>query len=175
MRLAHTEFLYCIKPVPVAVIRSKLYSMQLIPIDTDETRNLKFRGNHECIAVLDVYPDYYRKVGFNKPWIGYFATMDGNEIMGTAGYKGKPKNGKVEIAYGTFKKYEGRGIGTEICRQLVLLALQSDPDVRITARTLQDGHASMAILKKNGFECMGIVWDEEDGDVLEWELPKNGR
>jgi RimJ/RimL family protein N-acetyltransferase len=99
--------------------------------------------------------------------------VDGNALVGTAGFKGKPKEGKVEIAYGTFKNYEGQGIGTEICRQLVLLALQSDPDVRITARTLQDGHASMAILKKNGFKYMGVVWDEEDGDVLEWELPRN--
>ena len=93
--------------------------------------------------------------------------------MGAAGYKGKPKDGKVEIAYGTFKKYEGQGIGTEICRQLVLRSLQTDPAVRITARTLQDGYASMTILKKNGFECLGIVYDDEDGDVLEWELKKH--
>jgi RimJ/RimL family protein N-acetyltransferase len=146
--------------------------MEFLAIDIDETRNVKFRENPECIPGLDIMPDYYRKVGFNKPWIGYFATTDGEEIVGAAGYKGKPKDGKVEIAYGTFKKYEGQGIGTEICRQLVLLALQSDPDVRITARTFQDGHASMAILKKNGFECLGTVHDEEDGDVFEWELPK---
>ena len=149
--------------------------MQLISIDIDETRNSKFRENSECIPILDHYPAYYSKIGFDKPWIGYFASVDGNEIVGAAGYKGKPKEGKVEIAYSTFKKFEGHGIGTEICRQLVLLALQSDPGVRITARTLQDGHASIAILKKNGFECTGIVRDEEDGDVLEWELPKNSR
>ena len=144
--------------------------MELLAIDIDEARNAKFQENPECIPVLDVYPDYYRKIGFNKPWIGYFACNEGNEIVGAAGYKGQPKQGKVEIAYGTFKKYEGQGIGTEICRQLVLLALQSDHDVRITARTFKDGYASMAILKKNGFECLGEVYDEEDGDVFEWVL-----
>jgi|SRR5687768_9548553 len=92
------------------------------------------------------------------------------KIVGAGGYKGKPKEGKVEIAYGTFKKCEGQGVGTEICRQLVLLSLQTDPGIRITARTLQDGHASIAILKKNGFECLGIVYDKEDGNVLEWEF-----
>src|SRR5829696_9039644 len=112
--------------------------MQLLPIDIDETKNIVFRSNPECIPVLDMYPDYFKKVGYNKPWIGYFATIDGNEIVGAAGFKGKPKDGKVEIAYGTFKKYEGQGIGTEICRQLVLLAFETDPAVRITARTLQD-------------------------------------
>jgi [ribosomal protein S5]-alanine N-acetyltransferase len=149
--------------------------MILLQIDIDETKNNKFIGKPECLPVLKVYPDYYRKVGFNKPWIQYFASSDGEEIVGAAGYKGKPKDGKVEIAYGTFKNYEGQGIGTEICRQLVLLALQADPEVRITARTFQEGHASMAILKKNGFECLGIVYDEEDGDVFEWEFIKKSR
>ena len=134
-----------------------------------------FKENPECIPILDVYPDYYKKVGFNKPWIGYFATIDNDIIVGAAGYKGKPKQGKVEIAYGTFKKYEGQGIGTEICRQLVRLAVQTDHLVRITARTSKDGFASMAILKKNGFECLGTVHDEEDGDVFEWELLLDSR
>lgn len=149
--------------------------MMLIPIDRDETKNEQFIDNPECIPVLTVYPGYYQKIGFNRPWIGYFASLDGNEIVGTAGYKGKPKDGKVEIAYGTFESYEGQGIGTEICRQLVLLALKADPDIRITARTLQEGYASIAILKKNGFQCLGIVHDEEDGDVFEWEFIKKSR
>ncbi|MCW3107425.1 MAG: N-acetyltransferase [Segetibacter sp.] len=87
--------------------------MVLLAIDIDETKNVKFRNNQECLDVLNVYPGYYRKVGYNKPWIGYFTTIDGEEIIGAGGYKGKPKDGKVEIAYGTFEKYQGRGIGTE--------------------------------------------------------------
>ncbi len=146
--------------------------MVLLPIDVDEAKNTRFLDNPECVPILKVYPEYYKKIGFNKPWIGYFASIDGTEIVGTAGYKGKPRDGRIEVAYGTFKEYEGKGIGTEICRQLVLLALQADPDVKITARTMQDGYASMKILEKNGFQCLGIVHDEEDGDVFEWELPK---
>ena len=146
--------------------------MQLLPIDIDESQNIKFRNNPECLEVLTVYPDFYQRIGFNKPWIGYFATFNGQEIIGVGGFKGKPKEGKVELAYGTFKEYQGRGVGTEICRQLVKLTLQTNPALRITARTLQDGFASMAILKKNGFECLGIVEDEEDGAVLEWEYKK---
>lgn len=146
--------------------------MQLLPIEIEEAKNTAFRKNAECIEVLKVYPGYYEKVGYNKPWIGYFAINDADEIVGAAGYKGKPKDGKVEIAYGTFEKYRGQGIGTDICRQLVLLSLQADPSIRITARTFPDGDASMKILKKNGFECLGIVYDEEDGNVFEWEFKK---
>ena len=144
-----------------------------LPIDIDETQNEKFSGNPECVEILQVYGPFYQKAGFNKPWIGYFATWEGEEeIIGGGGYKGKPKDGTIEVAYGVFKNYQGQGIGTAICRQLVQLALQTDPAVRITARTLQDNSASMNILKKNGFECLGVVYDEEDGDVLEWEYKK---
>jgi RimJ/RimL family protein N-acetyltransferase len=144
--------------------------MILLPIDIDESKNIQFLNNPECISVLNVYPDYYKKVGFNKPWIGYFASIDDSEIVGTGGFKGQPNEGKVEIAYGSFKNHEGRGIGTEICRQLVTLALHANERIRITARTMEDGYASMTILKKIGFQCIGVVHDEEDGNVLEWEF-----
>lgn len=147
--------------------------MILLPIDLDASLNSKFSKNSECEEVLSVYPDYYKRVGYNKPWIGYFATIDGNEIIGYGGYKGMPREGKLEIAYGTFKKHVGQGNGIEICRQLVLLALQTDPSIRITARTLMENSASTSILIRNDFECMGIVNDEEDGEVWEWEFQKD--
>jgi RimJ/RimL family protein N-acetyltransferase len=56
----------------------------------------------------------------------------------------------------------------------VELSLATDPAIRITARTLPDSYASIGILKKNGFVCLGMVYDEEDGDVLEWEFKKSG-
>lgn len=145
--------------------------MQFLPIDSEAINNIQFVDNPECTLIIEEMQKYYKKVGFNKPWIGYFASIDGKALVGVAGYKGMPKDGKIEIAYGTFKGYEGQGIGTKICKQLVCLAQQSDPNVRITARTFQDGHASMVILRKNGFKCLGRVYDEEDGDVFEWELP----
>jgi len=146
--------------------------MKLLPIEVDDVSNSEYRGNPECIEILDVYPVYYARVGFMKPWIGYFASGDNDEIVGCGGFKGSPVKGKVEIAYGTFKNYQGRGVATEICRQLVLLAIQTDSSIRITARTLMEPNASTRVLKKNGFEFMGIVYDEEDGDVWEWELRK---
>ena len=147
--------------------------MKLLPIDIDETKNAHFLENRECLAALEVYPDYYKRVGYNPPWIGYFVADDKNEMVGCGGYKGKPKVDTVEIAYGTFKKFEGQGVGTQICRQLVLLSLQTDPAIKIRARTLPENHASIGILKRNGFECLGLVYDEDDGDVLEWAFKKN--
>ena len=142
--------------------------MMLLPIDIEDSQNNRFRNNDECIALLDVYVGYYKKIGFNMPWVGYLATVNGQALVGCGGYKGQPRAGRVEIAYGTFKGFEKKGIATAICRELVLLSLRTDPLVTITARTLVENYASRKVLQRNQFICQGIIWDEEDGDVLEW-------
>lgn len=55
---------------------------------------------------------------------------------GRGGFKGRPLQGKVEIAYGTFERFRQQGFGSEICSQLVKLALKADSSVQITAHTL---------------------------------------
>ncbi len=37
------------------------------------------------------------------------------------------------------------------------------------ARTVENNYKSIKVLKKNRFECIGKVHDEDDGEVLEWE------
>jgi len=142
--------------------------MELVPISLDSNLNAEFEANTDCKEYLQMSIDFFKRVGFIPPWIGYYARLN-NEFVGSAAFKGKPKDKKVEIAYGTFRKHEGKGIGTEICRQLVLLSLKTDPEIKITARTLPEENASTRILKKNGFILIGPVWDEEDGNVWEWE------
>jgi RimJ/RimL family protein N-acetyltransferase len=146
--------------------------MKLLPIEREQTQNQHFAATPECAEIITIFTEHYKKVGFRKPWIAYFVADEEGRIIGGAGFKGKPKDNKIEVSYGTFKQHEGKGIGTEMCRQLVLLALQTDPSVQITAQTLADNHASMGILKKNGFVCVGTVHDEEDGEVLAWEFQK---
>ena len=146
--------------------------MKLIPIDIDETLNSEFLQNPACTDFLQVYPAFYEKVGFVKPWIGYFVANEEREIIAFGGFKGKPKNGKIEIAYGTVAKFERQGYGTMLCKELVLLAMKEDSTVQIIARTLPEENASTRILKRNGFEFTGIVWDDDDGNVWEWKFKK---
>ena len=120
-----------------------------------------------CLEVFDSFEKYYPKVGFFRPWIGYFF-LDGENIVATGGFKGQPKNRKIEIAYGTVPLYEGRSYATEVCHKLVHLALDTDPSLLITARTLKEENASTRVLKKNNFKLMGTVEDPEDGEVWEW-------
>jgi RimJ/RimL family protein N-acetyltransferase len=115
---------------------------------------------------------YYQMIGYSLPWIGYLATVDGEQIIGTGGFKGRPMQNRVEVAYSIFKKHEGNGFGTQLCKMLVLLAKKTDPGVIITARTLMEESASVKLLRRNGFLFKGMVNDQDDGDVWEWEYPE---
>lgn len=143
--------------------------MELLPIKKTLEENQEFLAQPDCRDNIYMSVDFYERKGFNPPWIGYFAQVDG-KLVGGVGFKGKPQAGKVEIGYGTFPPYQQQGFGTEMCRRLVVLALETDPAIRVMARTLPENYGSAAILKKNNFELLGTVYDEEDGDVWEWEF-----
>lgn len=141
--------------------------IQLLPIHKTLSENQHFLAYPDCEPGLAMTVSFFNRVGYTPPWIGYFAELDGN-LVGSCAFKGKPKGGRVEIAYGTFPAYQHQGIGAELCRQLVQLALTTDPTITVTARTLPEESYSTRILRKNGFVCLGTVWEEEDGDVWEW-------
>ena len=145
--------------------------MELIPINEKLEDNKEFLNNPLCQESLHMTINFFKRVGYQPPWISYYV-QDRDVIMGAAAFKGAPQNGSVEIAYGTFEPYRQKGVGTEICRLLVDLSLKTDPAVTITARTLPEKNFSTRILQKNGFVFSGVVNDPEDGEVWEWMLPK---
>ncbi|HEY6978717.1 MAG TPA: GNAT family N-acetyltransferase [Chitinophagaceae bacterium] len=145
--------------------------MYLIPINERIEDNKHFVDDPLCRETIYLTIDFFKKVGYKIPWIGYYAKQN-KILVGSAAFKGPPNNGVVEIAYGTFEPYRQKGIGTEICKLLVELALKTDPAIKITARTLPQKNFSTRILEKNEFEFSGIVNDPEDGDVWEWVYKK---
>ncbi|MDW3651398.1 MAG: GNAT family N-acetyltransferase [Bacteroidia bacterium] len=141
--------------------------MEFIPISNRPEQLKDFEKNPEARAIFNFTQSYYQQIGFTPPWHGYFAKLDGI-LVGTAAFKGKPKDNQIEIAYGTFESHRQKGVASEMCRKLLELALQSDPGLRITARTLMEENASTKILRKNGFQFVGSVIDPDDGEVWEW-------
>lgn len=141
--------------------------MKMIPIQEKYDDNEKILKKSWCRETIYKTIEFYKKVGFVPPWICYYASRGGN-LVGSAGFKGPPVNGKVEIAYSTFEKHRNKGIGTAICRHLVELSQEADPSVKITARTLPVKSFSTRILEKNNFKFSGIVNDPDDGEVWEW-------
>jgi len=146
--------------------------MELLPIKETPGENEEFINNPVCRETIYMTLDFYKKVGFAPPWIGYYAKQNG-ELVGAAAFKGQPINGMVEIAYGTFEKFQRQGVGTAICKQLVELSLKKDSSVKITARTLPEKNFSTRILEKNNFFFNGIINDTEDGEVWEWVFKGN--
>jgi ribosomal-protein-alanine N-acetyltransferase len=142
--------------------------MILLPVKEHLLQNKEFAGNADCSNSIGMCIDFYKKVGFNPPWICYYVQLDGS-LVGGAAFKGKPVNSRVEIAYVTFPQYQQKGIGTRMADTLVQLSLKTDPSVTITARTLAEENFSTRILRKNNFKSLGIIMDEEDGEVWEWE------
>ncbi|MBK9257408.1 MAG: GNAT family N-acetyltransferase [Saprospiraceae bacterium] len=147
----------------------KSSKMELRVIHIDEDMSMKLYTSPECQEIIKSMQDYYPIIGFNLPWVGYFVIKD-NVVVGLGAFTGKPKDGVVEIAYSTFKDYEGQGIASYTCKELVAIAKRTDPTLIITAKTKPEHNASTKILQKNGFEYAGIVQDHEIGDAWLWIL-----
>ena len=143
--------------------------MELRVIHMNEDKTNDMYASADCQQLIDSMNEYYPQIGFNLPWVGYFVVKE-NQIVGTGGFTGQPKNGSVEIAYWTFKAFEGQGIASYTCKELVAISKRTDPTLLITAKTMPEHNASTKILQKNGFEFAEIVQDHEIGDAWLWTI-----
>ncbi|MBS1705472.1 MAG: GNAT family N-acetyltransferase [Armatimonadetes bacterium] len=100
-------------------------------------------------------------------WLGFWVIL-GSEVVGSGGYKDAPRDRWVEIGYGIHESCWGQGAATALCQRMVEHAFAHGVTT-VRAHTLPDGHASQAVLRKNGFELIGEVVEPEDGLVLRWE------
>lgn len=108
-------------------------------------------------------------------WWTYFPILkEGNVLIGTGGYKGKPsEKGVVEIGYEISPAYRKRGLATEFAEALIIQAYSNSEVKIIIAHTLAEGNASGKILMKLGFTNTGEFNDPDDGPIWRWELRKN--
>lgn len=143
--------------------------MELRQLGLNEDKADKLFASDDCQQLLNIYDDYYPKSGFNPPWVAYLIIKDG-KVAGTCSFVNQPHEGKVEIAYWTFKAFEGQGVASFACNELVSIARGENPDIAITAKTAPEKNASTRVLEKNGFEQTETVQDDEIGDAWLWVL-----
>lgn len=141
--------------------------MKLSPILLKEDKSAPAYASAECQQLLAMYEEFYPKTGFIFPWVGYFVIKD-DQIVGSCSFVGQPTDGRVEIAYWTFKEFEGKGVASFACRELISIAMKEDPEVIVTAKTAPEKNASTRILEKNNFVYSEIVQDDEIGDAWLW-------
>lgn len=141
--------------------------MKLVPIGKNLADNVRFVGDPDCQETLTKTINYFDKLGYVPPWIGYYALVD-DKVVGTCAFKGAPRSNKVELAYVTFESDRGKGIGTDMCRQLVAISRKTDSLIAVTARTLREKGHSTRILEKNGFVLKEEIVDADGTPVWEW-------
>ena len=126
--------------------------MELIlePININEDKSKEIYSSEDCQLILKLWDEHYPKVGYNFPWVGYFVKRY-DQIVGACGFIGPPINNRVEVGYGIFKEFEGQGIATLACRELISIARNTIPNIIITAKTEPKNNASTKILQRNRF------------------------
>jgi RimJ/RimL family protein N-acetyltransferase len=126
----------------------------------------------------ELSPDWLSRIHTSTapdPWTHGFSIIHrtSGAAIGSCAYKGPPDaDGAVEIAYGIDPAYQGRGLAMEAAQALVAYAMHSRQVRVVRAHTRSERKASMRVLTKLGFTCVGEVMDPEDGLVLRWELQK---
>ncbi|MCZ4224455.1 GNAT family N-acetyltransferase [Pedobacter rhodius] len=89
-----------------------------------------------------------------------------NKMIGDLCFVGEPDaNGEIEIGYGTYEEFRGRGFMTEAVARTIEWAKGQDGLNTITASTEIDNVASYSILEKNNF----IKIAEGEG-MFTWKL-----
>lgn len=89
-----------------------------------------------------------------------------SRMVGDICFVGEPDEaGEVEIGYGTYDDYRGKGYMTEAVACIIEWAKRQDNVKSIFAQTAKDNPASYKILEKNHFEKVG-----EDEGLFNWRL-----
>lgn len=125
--------------------------------------------------------DRYWQDGY---WGTYFGVdPDTRRVVGTCGYRGAPRGGRVEVAFWTFPPFEGHGWATAMARALVERAL-ADPRVEVVlAHTLPERAPATSVLTAAGLRLTDAVRRDERsgpgsttvrGRVWRWERRRRG-
>jgi [ribosomal protein S5]-alanine N-acetyltransferase len=88
----------------------------------------------------------------------------GDILMASAGFKGPPQDGTVEIGYSVLPRFQGHGYATEMVRALIDWAFTQSGVLRIVAETTEENTPSMRLLRKLGFVETGPA--VEHGHIL---------
>lgn len=100
-------------------------------------------------------------------WWSYLPVLRKTKtLLGSCGFKGEPRNGRVEIG----EVYRGFGLATEMAKALIKKAFESEEVQYVQAHTLAAVNESGSVLKKCGMQMVEEVDDPEDGKLWRWEI-----
>lgn len=115
-------------------------------------------------TILPSVADKTKNYLFSTLWV--VIRKDLNQMVAALCFKGEPNHlGEIEIGYGTFDLFQGRGYMTQAVAAIIPWAAQQSSVVSITAETEKSNQASIVVLEKNQFTQVN-----ELGSKCYWKL-----
>jgi RimJ/RimL family protein N-acetyltransferase len=129
---------------------------------SDESRRRRFLGPKPKLSAREL--TYLTEVD-HVSHTALVALDGGGRMIGEARYAtSAPGDRTAELAITVADEWQGRGVGTRLAAR-VIEAARANGMTRLTALTLWDNSAAMALLHRLGFLRAGY-----DGDAVEFEL-----
>lgn len=115
-----------------------------------------------------------RDPDLDRWWMYYWVAKGSEEapraLIGSGGFRGEPtEDGTVEIGYGVLASHQRRGYATEAVRAMAAHAFRERRVKRIVADTMTDNQASIHVLEKIGFRCIG---EGAEAGTIRFELTR---
>jgi [ribosomal protein S5]-alanine N-acetyltransferase len=108
----------------------------------------------------------------NKWFVRWMVEKETREIVGSTSFHGPPdEQGMMEIGLGVHEHFQRRGYATEALTGMWSWVI-NQPNVEVLRYTVApDNLASIAVVEKFGFACVGQQIDPEDGLEDIYEMP----
>lgn len=110
----------------------------------------------------------------NKWFVRWMVEKETREIVGSASFHGPPdEQGMMEIGLGVNSIFQRRGYATETLTGMWSWVVEQPGVQSLRYTVAPDNVASVALVKKFGFACVGQQIDPEDGPEDIYEMSAN--
>ena len=102
-------------------------------------------------------------------WLYWIVLREPRTLIGTAGFKGPPVDGTVEVGYGIVAEHKRRGYAAEATQGLIDFAFSHSTVERVIAETYPELIASIGVMTKCGMRFLG---DGSEPGVIRYGIDK---
>jgi [ribosomal protein S5]-alanine N-acetyltransferase len=157
--------------VPISLYLLKLHELRAISSDQGvEDFELETGALPPVFITSTAIKDI--EAGKKTLWHSYFLFLRGVIAVGSGGFRGAPKDGRVEIGYGVAESQRRKGVATEAANLLVNLAFEQPGVNEVFAETSVANTPSRRVVEKAGFQHIGQRDTEDDGLVDQWLITR---